>query len=326
MINRDEWILNHQNPMISRKKWQTTLDFIARLYEAPAACLLQATSAGIQVVIRSQNNNKPISEGERFARGEQNFFEQTLDSQQLMYVNQATHDPIWKETELVRDSSVNSYLGIPINWPDGSAFGVLCIFDFAITHYSKMFLGLTSQFRDMIEADLLLNNQFIQLLDLSTKDDLSQLLNRQGFFLQAEKHVHLAQRLDKSVGILSLDLDDLRHINEDHGHNAGDKAIAALGKAIHNVLRESDVAGRFDGDEFMIVALDQEASGLHALSERIRKEFNRLTQEELPQIPLSVSIASQSFVGGQITRADTMVSATSALRRESKYQEQRQLG
>lgn len=326
MINRDEWILNHQNPMISRKKWQTTLDFIARLYEAPAACLLQATSAGIQVVIRSQNNSKPLSEGDRFNRGEKSFLEQTLTSQQLLYVNQATHDPVWKETDLVRDNSINSFLGIPINWPDGSAFGLLCIFDFAITHYSKMFLGLTSQFRDMIEADLLLNNQFIQLLDLSTKDDLSQLLNRQGFFLQAEKHVHLAQRLDKSVGIMSLDLDDLRQVNETHGHHMGDKAISALGKAIGNVLRESDVAGRFDGDEFMIVALDQEANGLHALSERIRKEFQRLTSEEMAQIPLSISIASQSFSGDQIARVDMMVSATSAHRRENKFQDQRRLG
>lgn len=326
MINRDEWILNHQNPMISRKKWQTTLDFIARLYEAPAACLLQATSAGIQVVIRSQNNSKPLSEGDRFNRGEKSFLEQTLTSQQLLYVNQATHDPVWKETDLVRDNSINSFLGIPINWPDGSAFGLLCIFDFAITHYSKMFLGLTSQFRDMIEPDLLLNNQFIQLLDLSTKDDLSQLLNRQGFFLQAEKHVHLAQRLDKSVGIMSLDLDDLRQVNETHGHHMGDKAISALGKAIGNVLRESDVAGRFDGDEFMIVALDQEANGLHALSERIRKEFQRLTSEEMAQIPLSISIASQSFSGDQIARVDMMVSATSAHRRENKFQDQRRLG
>ena len=326
MNNRDEWILSYQNPMISRKKWQTTIDFIAKLYEAPVACLVQATSQGIQVVIRSQNRETPLTAGEKFPRGEDNFFEHTIHANQSFYVNQATHNKEWSQTDLVRDDGINSFLGIPLFWPDGSIFGALCIMDFAITHYSEMFLGLTEQFRDMIEADLLLNSQFVQLLDLSTRDDLSHLLNRQGFFLQAEKHIHLAQRLDQSVGMLAIDLNNLRGINENHGHRIGDKAIAALGATLFRVLRESDVAGRIDGDEFIVVALAQNLEGMTALSHRIHGELKNQITGDLINVPISVSIGMLIFNSTKITQIDEMVSCTSAQLQQQKHQAKQHIG
>ncbi len=326
MNNRDEWILSYQNPMISRKKWQTTIDFIAKLYEAPVACLVQATSQGIQVVIRSQNHETPFSAGEKFPRGQDSFFEHAIHANQKLYVNQATHDAEWKKTDLVQSGGINSFLGVPLCWPDGSTFGALCIMDFAITHYSDMYLGLTEQFRDMIEADLLLNNQFLQLLDLSTRDDLSHLLNRQGFFLQAEKHIHLAQRLDQSVGLLATDLDNLRSINENFGHRIGDKAIAALGTSIFNVLRESDVAGRIDGDEFVVVALAQTQEGMTTLSQRIRTELKNHITGELANVPISVSIGVKVYKSTEITQIDEMVSCASAHLQQEKQPVKQRLG
>ena len=68
MFNRDEWILEQQNPMISLKKWQTTVDLVAKLYEAPAVYIIQSTSKGYQVVIGNQNANNPYRSGELFAK------------------------------------------------------------------------------------------------------------------------------------------------------------------------------------------------------------------------------------------------------------------
>ena len=164
------------------------------------------------------------------------------------------------------------------------------------------------QFRDLVEGDLLLNSQFLQLLELSTKDELTRLLNRRGFFMQAEKHVRLAQRLKQSVGVMFLDLDHLKQINDEYGHRLGDKAISALASAIHNVMRDSDVAGRIGGDEFVVVMMPGDAQALPKMAARIRTELKNLCIGELQALKPSVSIGYRLFQVEELTGIDRMVS------------------
>lgn len=308
MFNRDEWILEHQNPMISLKKWQTTVDLIAKLYEAPAAYVIQCNAEQFQVVVASSNITNPYRAADSFARTENLFSEQVVTSCNLLYVNHASNMQEWSSNPIVKNNRINSYLGVPIYWPDGSNFGVICVMDYAVTHYNKTYQDLLWQFRDLVEADLMLNSQFMQMLELSTKDEMSRLLNRRGFFIQAEKHLRLAQRLNKNVGVLYLDLDQLKVINDQHGHRIGDKAICALSTAIHNVLRESDVAGRVGGDEFVIVMLAEEENALHKLSTRIRTELRNLCIGELEALDVRVSIGSRMYRPSEITSMEKMIS------------------
>lgn len=308
MFNRDEWILEQQNPMISLKKWQTTVDLVAKLYEAPAVYIIQSTSKGYQVVIGNQNANNPYRSGELFAKDMKMFSAQVIKNAGPLYVNHATNMPEWQDNPLVKSHRVNSFLGVPIYWPDGSCFGTICVLDYAVTHYNRTFQELLWQFRDLVEGDLLLNSQFLQLLELSTKDELTRLLNRRGFFIQAEKHVRLAQRLGQSVGVMYLDLDNLKQINDQQGHRLGDKAISALAAAIHNVLRDSDVAGRIGGDEFVVVMMTADAQALPKMGARIRAELKNLCVGELQDMELSVSIGTRLFPVNELTGIDRMVS------------------
>ena len=210
MFNRDEWILEHQNPMISLKKWQTTVDLIAKLYEAPAAYVIQCNAEQFQVVVASSNITNPYRASDSFARTENLFSEQVVTSCNLLYVNHASNMQEWSSNPIVKSNRINSYLGVPIYWPDGSNFGVICVMDYAVTHYNKTYQDLLWQFRDLVKADLMLNSQFMQMLELSTKDEMSRLLNRRGFFIQAEKHLRLAQRLKLPLnrkGVVVLEVD-----------------------------------------------------------------------------------------------------------------------
>ncbi len=309
MFNRDEWILEQQNPMISLKKWQTTVDLVAKLYEAPAVYIIQSTSHGYQVVIANENPNNPYQSGDSFARDAKLFSAEVIKNAGPLYVNHATTMPEWKDSPVVETHRINSFLGVPIYWPDGACFGTICVLDFAVTHYNRTFQELLWQFRDLVEGDLLLNSQFLQLLELSTKDELTRLLNRRGFFIQAEKHVRLAQRLRQSVGVMYLDLDRLKHINDEYGHRLGDKAISALASAIHNVLRDSDVAGRIGGDEFVVVMMPGDAKALPKMAARIRAELANLSSSgELQELKPSVSIGYRLFTVNELTGIDRMVS------------------
>lgn len=319
MFNHDEWILEQQNPMISLKKWQTTVDLMARLYEAPAAYITQKTSRGLQVVIASSNASNPYRAGATFAPETNLFCCKVVQECSQFYENHATSNKQWAGNPLMEKDHFNSYLGVPIYWPDGTPFGTICVLDFAVTHYNKNFLELIWQFRDLVEADLMLNNQFMQLLELSTRDDLSRLLNRRGFFAQADKQVRLASRLKQNIGVLYLDLDNLKTINDQFGHRLGDKAIAALANAIRKVIRESDVAGRIGGDEFVIVMLAENEESLTKLTYRIRQELRNQASGELEALPLlSVSIGSRLFQHPHQHSIDKMVSEVDRCMYEDK--------
>lgn len=319
MFNHDEWILEQQNPMISLKKWQTTVDLMARLYEAPAAYITQKTSRGLQVVIASSNTSNPYRAGATFAPDINLFCCKVVQECAQFYENHATSNKQWAGNPLMEKDHFNSYLGVPIYWPDGTPFGTICVLDFAVTHYNKTFLELIWQFRDLVEADLMLNNQFMQLLELSTRDDLSRLLNRRGFFAQADKQVRLASRLKQNIGVLYLDLDNLKAINDQFGHRLGDKAIAALANAIRKVIRESDVAGRIGGDEFAIVMLADSEESLAKLTYRIRQELRNQATGELEALPLlSVSIGSRLYPHPHQSSIDKMVSEVDRCMYEDK--------
>ena len=320
MFNHDEWILEQQNPMISLKKWQTTVDLMARLYEAPAAYITQKTSRGIQIVIASSNASNPYRASNSFPPDTNLFCCKVVQECTQFYENHATSNKQWADSPLVDTNHFNSYLGVPIYWPDGTPFGTICVLDFAVTHYNKNFLELIWQFRDLVEADLMLNNQFMQLLELSTRDDLSRLLNRRGFFAQADKQVRLSSRLKQNIGVLFLDLDNLKAINDQHGHRLGDKAIAALANAIRKVIRESDVAGRIGGDEFVIVMMADNQESLAKVTYRIRQELKNQAVGELADVQLSVSIGSRLFLHPHQLSIDKMVSEVDTCMYEDKHQ------
>ena len=94
---------------------------------------------------------------------------------------------------------------------------------------------------------------------LAQHDSLTGLLNRRAFRRQAEKVWSQAAREGRSVGVLLLDLDRFKQINDEHGHLAGDAALRATGEMVREFMRRPlDCAGRFGGDEFVALWYDVE--------------------------------------------------------------------
>lgn len=110
---------------------------------------------------------------------------------------------------------------------------------------------------------------------LAQHDSLTGLLNRRAFRRQAEKVWAQAAREGRSVGVLLLDLDRFKQINDEHGHLAGDAALRATGETVREFMRRPlDCAGRFGGDEFVALWYDVDAEWF----EQTQKElYQRLT-------------------------------------------------
>lgn len=94
------------------------------------------------------------------------------------------------------------------------------------------------------------------LESLALLDELTGLHNRRGFTLFAEQELARARRYRRAAVLLFADMDDLKRINDVHGHAAGDAALRAVARALRSIVRESDVVARWAGDEFVALLLE----------------------------------------------------------------------
>jgi diguanylate cyclase (GGDEF)-like protein len=135
-----------------------------------------------------------------------------------------------------------------------------------------------------------------ELYHRATHDALTGLANRALFYDRLRKSLSLARRQSSQLGILNLDMDGLKPINDEYGHRAGDAAICEIGQRISKVSRESDTVARLGGDEFAVITLDiggRESAMRHAdrLVDEIRKPF----AFENKQLALDASIGLAIF-------------------------------
>ncbi|MGS2717608.1 GGDEF domain-containing protein [Eionea flava] len=108
-------------------------------------------------------------------------------------------------------------------------------------------------------------------------DPLTGLANR-GALEQAISHQwQMAQRYDQHFCVLMLDIDHFKKINDTYGHSVGDKVIKAVANSISSTTRQTDVAYRYGGEEFVVILNKSELSGAMIIAERIRENVSALS-------------------------------------------------
>jgi diguanylate cyclase (GGDEF)-like protein len=111
-----------------------------------------------------------------------------------------------------------------------------------------------------------------------------------------DRHVQLASRAGVSCVLLYGDLDDFKPINDVYGHGAGDAALAAVGKSLREVFRESDQVARLGGDEFAVLASGATAEAIPELERRVGERHSWNTPPTPAGIPLYRLAISLGFV------------------------------
>jgi len=131
---------------------------------------------------------------------------------------------------------------------------------------------------------------------LSETDELTGLYNTRGFAILADRLFGQAQRYTHPASVLMVDSDNLKSINDTHGHEAGNRLLRHLAERIQAELRFSDVSARYGGDEFIVLLPETPAQGAVDVAERIRESMNAMPiLVEGKPVPSTVSIGVASF-------------------------------
>ena len=143
------------------------------------------------------------------------------------------------------------------------------------------------------------------LRQLASLDPLTKVSNVARFY----EELGIMERMgDTGFAVLLVDLDDLKVLNDRHGHQAGSAAIQAVANALRRVIRTTDCVARFGGDEFVLILKDADRSGARVVINRLR---GMLAEERLavaPEARLSVSVGVAIF-GEEGTNSEELLAA-----------------
>lgn len=161
--------------------------------------------------------------------------------------------------------------------------------------------------------------------EMAERDGLTGMLNLRTFrAVLAREHELRARAGRGGYGLLLVDMDDLKRLNDEDGHQAGNRAITSVAGAIQRAIRTTDVAARYGGDEFIVFLPEATPEVAEAVAQRIRNNVFRSlfpVGERLQRMTVSVGTASYPRDGAQyddvVAAADTRRQRNRALRREA---------
>lgn len=164
-------------------------------------------------------------------------------------------------------------------------------------------------------ADPRLRSAFSNLADrvadtwsLATVDPLTGIANRQAVLARLDEELTRAERYRRQLSVIIIDLDHFKRLNDAHGHAAGDAVLRHVGQRLAANVRGVDIAGRYGGEEFLVVLPETGPDAAASLAEKLRRVVGgsevRLPDGELVSVTLSAGVAGGQ---GEVLRLDALI-------------------
>jgi diguanylate cyclase (GGDEF)-like protein len=151
---------------------------------------------------------------------------------------------------------------------------------------------------------------------LATTDPLTGLYNHRYVRDALGLEIARASRLGYAIGLLMIDVDNFKQVNDTFGHPAGDEVLRSIAGVIRSNLRQTDVAARYGGEEFAIVLPGLGPLGVRAVGEKLRRAVRSLqpvTAEGAGSLQISISVGGASASPPELSAVDLVRLADAAL-------------
>lgn len=292
MFEANKCAFRQPDNQFSLQKWQKTIDLMTELFSAPAGFIVQKSDDAYRIIVSSQQQENPYDVGAESSADDNIFCKRVVRDLAPLYVPHVSEDSQWHDSPYIKDG-IESYLGVPICWPNGEPFGTFCVMDFEQTHYQPSLIELIKQLRDMVEDDLALLDSFAQMREIAMLDPLTNIYNRRALDLLSQHKLNLAARLGFEVCCLFIDINDFKPLNDNYGHEVGDQALISLADTMQGTLREADIIGRLGGDEFVALLQVNNGDCIDTIMKKLESTFKaNLQSQGLPELSLSIGYAA----------------------------------
>lgn len=134
-----------------------------------------------------------------------------------------------------------------------------------------------------------------EIRKLSFLDPLTELYNRRGFTTLAEQQLKVANRTQRPMCLLFIDVDGMKWINDTLGHEEGDKALVETANVLQKSFRESDIIARIGGDEFSLLAPDIKEMNPEVFASRLQQSINERNAKKSHKYELRISWGTATY-------------------------------
>ena len=177
---------------------------------------------------------------------------------------------------------------------------------FALYGITAMFLGAFADAHYSVQSSL---------RELATKDPLTKVSNVTSFYEQ----LGVLEADMSNFAVLLCDLDDLKKINDEYGHQAGSEAIQAVAEVLRGVVRGTDCVARYGGDEFVVTLKDADRAGAERVVTRVREMLGDVSLLHAPTHPVNVSIGVAVYGEDGTTAHDLISAADTAMYANKRF-------
>jgi len=159
--------------------------------------------------------------------------------------------------------------------------------------------GIVFDITEKKESELELENKNKELAEISSVDGLTKISNRRALIEHLKTAAIESYVSKNNMSIAMFDIDDFKKVNDTKGHVYGDKVLANVAAILDRSIRDSDLAGRYGGEEFMVIFSDADAKKAAGIAERIRISIEKIFIEEDPKITVSGGV--KQYQGEELT-------------------------
>jgi diguanylate cyclase (GGDEF)-like protein len=160
-----------------------------------------------------------------------------------------------------------------------------------------------------------------QLKDIASRDGLTKIWNRTEITRFLNEELERGRREKTSTGVIMLDIDHFKSINDEYGHAAGDLALLKVVSRLKNKVRKSDKLGRYGGDEIIIILPNCPPAEIRKVGERLRQAVgSRRIRTEMDTIPITISVGCATSDQPGSSRPEKLIRTADRLLLKAKEQ------
>jgi diguanylate cyclase (GGDEF)-like protein len=173
---------------------------------------------------------------------------------------------------------------------EGQILGTLIAGDTsAPRHFTQEQIGVLETVATQLALGVRNARLYGRARERANEDSLTGLFNHRYLHGRLEQELVRSQRIGQPLAITLFDINNFKTFNDTYGHQAGDEVLRFMATVLHTSLRATDIAGRYGGDEFLVILPQSDEHGARLLLERVRRKLDEQTGTGLLPIPIKLS-------------------------------------
>ena len=147
----------------------------------------------------------------------------------------------------------------------------------------------------------------------ANEDSLTGLFNHRYVHGRLDQELLRSQRTSQPLAVALFDLNNFKAFNDNYGHQAGDEVLRFMATILHQSLRATDIAGRYGGDEFLVILPQSDEHGARLLLDRVRRKIDEQAGSGLLPIPIAISAGVAVYPRDGENKRDLIARADAAM-------------